>query len=104
MSEDSTLIADTARRIMSELGDPRSAKTKHDGDRLWSALNTAGLTRTWVAEALSGSGASLADGFDVVRIGGEFAIGVPLAESLLGGWLLQQASIATPGGVCTLAP
>jgi acyl-CoA dehydrogenase len=96
MSENSSLIAETTRRILRERGDDR--------DRLWGALEAAGLTRTWIPETLNGSGAALADGFEVARIGGEFAIDIPLAESLLGGWLLQQAGIATPKGPCTVAP
>jgi acyl-CoA dehydrogenase len=104
MNDNSHMIADTTRRIFRELGDPQSLKTDADRRRLWSALETAGLTRTWIPEALNGAGATLADGFEVARIAGEFAISVPLAESLLGGWLLQQAGIPTPLGSGTVAP
>ena len=104
MDDNSHMVADTTRRIFRELGNPQSLKTDTDRRRLWSALETAGLTRTWITEALNGSGAALADGFEVVRIAGEFAISVPLAESLLGGWLLQQAGIPTPLGSGTVAP
>jgi acyl-CoA dehydrogenase len=104
MNDNSHMIADTTRRIFRELGNPQSLKSDSDRRRLWSALETAGLTRTWIPEALNGSGATLADGFEVARIAGEFAISVPLAESLLGGWLLQQAGIPTPLGSGTVAP
>src|SRR5277367_599352 len=103
MNDNSLMIADTTRRILRELGDLQSPKNT-DRPRLWDALETAGLTRTWIPEALNGSGATLADGFEVVRIAGEFAISVPLVESLLGGWLLQQAGIPTPLGSGTVAP
>ncbi|MGO9933388.1 MAG: acyl-CoA dehydrogenase family protein [Steroidobacteraceae bacterium] len=104
MNDSANLIADTARRIFRELGDPQSLKTDADRRRLWSALETAGLTRTWIPEALNGSGASLADGFEVIRIAGEFAISLPLAETLLGGWLLQRAGISMPQGAISIAP
>jgi acyl-CoA dehydrogenase len=104
MNDNSHMIADTTRRIFRELGNPQSLKTETDRRRLWDALETAGLTRTWIPETLNGSGATLADGFEVVRIAGEFAVSVPLAESLLGGWLLQQAGIPTPLGPGTVAP
>src|SRR5271168_4796607 len=104
MNDNSHLIADTTRRIFRELGNPQSLKSDADRRRLWSALETAGLTRTWIPEALNGSGASLADGFEVMRIAGEFAISVPLAETLLCGWLLQQAGISMPQGAGTVAP
>jgi acyl-CoA dehydrogenase len=104
MNDNAHMIADTTRRIFRELGDPQSMQTDDDHHRLWSALETAGLTRTWIPEELNGSGASQADGFEVVRIAGEFAISVPLAETLLGGWLLQQAGIPMPEGASTVAP
>src|SRR5271167_36701 len=104
MNDNSHMIADTTRRIFRELGDPQTLRTTDARHRLWSALESAGLTRTWIPEALDGSGASLADGFEVIRIAGEFAISVPLAETLLSGWLLQQAGIAMPQGASTVAP
>src|ERR1700688_4045809 len=82
MNDNAHMIADTTRRIFRELGDPQSMQTDDDHHRLWSALETAGLTRTWIPDELNGSGASQADGFEVVRIAGEFAISVPLAETL----------------------
>ena len=35
---------------------------------------------------------------------GRFAIAVPLAETMLAGWLLAQAKIASPEGEMTVAP
>jgi acyl-CoA dehydrogenase len=104
MSDDAQLIGDAARRVFRELGQPQSLKSPADRDRLWNALNFGGLTRTWIAENFNGSGASLADGFAVLRIAGESAVSVPLAEGLLGGWLLQQAQIPVPDAKLTLAP
>jgi acyl-CoA dehydrogenase len=101
---DTHMLADTTRRIFRELGDPQASKDDADRRRLWDALEAAGLIRTWIPESLNGSGATLADGFEVLRIAGEFAVAVPLAESLLGGWLLQQAGIATPVGPGSVAP
>ena len=47
---------------------------------------------------------SLAEGFSVLSAAGRFAIGVPLAETMLAGWLLSQAKIASPDGAMTVAP
>ena len=35
---------------------------------------------------------------------GRFAVAVPLAETMLAGWLLAQARIASPEGEMTVAP
>jgi acyl-CoA dehydrogenase len=104
MSESADLIADATRRIFRDLGDPRTLHTRDQAQRLWDALETSGVTRSWVPETLNGSGASISDGFSVLRIAGEFAVGLPLGETLLAGWLLQQANIPVPEGVTTVAP
>jgi acyl-CoA dehydrogenase len=104
MNETANMIADATRRILRELADPRATPVHGESNQLWNSLETAGLTRTWIPEAQDGAGASHADGFEVVRIAGEFALDVPLAESLLAGWLLQQAGISLPPGASTVAP
>jgi acyl-CoA dehydrogenase len=57
-----------------------------------------------VPEDCDGSGASLAEGFSVLSAAGRFAIAVPLAETMLAGWLLAQAKIKSPEGMMTVAP
>jgi acyl-CoA dehydrogenase len=57
-----------------------------------------------VPEALGGAGASLADGFELLRVAGNFAVAVPLAETLLAGWLLAQAGLEAPAGALAPAP
>jgi acyl-CoA dehydrogenase len=105
MTDNTSLIADTAIRIFRELGDPKNVKNTYQNQaRLWQALDEAGLTRTWISDALNGAGATLADGFEVLRIAGQFAVCVPLAETLHAGWLLEQASLAMPEGALTIAP
>jgi acyl-CoA dehydrogenase len=101
------LAADATSRIFSDLGDPQalnSAKDEAWRAPLWGALEDAGLTRAWVPEALGGAGAGIADGFEVLRIAGTYAVAVPLAETLLAGWLLAQAGLEVPAGILTLAP
>ena len=107
MSDISNLAADAASRIFRDLGDPQALNSGRDEGRrasLWHALEEAGLTRAWVPEALGGAGASLADGFELLRVAGSFALAVPLAETLLAGWLLAQAGLEVPGGALTAAP
>ena len=86
-------IVDTATRIFTDFCDPQTVnRAKDDAWKApaWAALEEAGLTLAWVPEALGGAGAELADGFAVLREAGRFAAAVPLAETLLAGWLLAQ--------------
>jgi acyl-CoA dehydrogenase len=101
------IVAQTAERIFADLADAQTINHDKKGNwkaPLWAALSEAGLPLSWVAEQCGGSGASLAEGFGVLGAAGRFAIGVPLAETMLAGWLLAQAKIASPQGEMTLAP
>src|SRR5687767_720540 len=90
-----------------DLADPQTVVNARDEawkTALWRALEEAGLTRAWVPESLDGAGASIADGFEILRVAGSFAVSVPLAETLLAGWLLSQAGMRVPAGALTVAP
>jgi acyl-CoA dehydrogenase len=101
------IILDTTTRIFQDLCEPNTVNDAEQGEwpkALWDALEESGLTLTWVPDEFGGSGATLADGFAVLRAAGRFAAPVPLAETLMAGWLLSQAGIAAPGGPLTIAP
>jgi acyl-CoA dehydrogenase len=102
-----SIIVDTASRIFSDLCGPQTVNAAEEGhwpQALWQALEESGLTLTWVPDTLGGAGADMIDGFAVLRVAGRFAAPVPLAETLLAGWLLAQAGIAAPPGSMTIAP
>ena len=101
------IVVETAERIFADLADAQTINSDKKGTwktPLWQALSEAGLPLSWVAEDYGGSGASLADGFAVLGAAGRFALAVPLAETMLAGWLLSQAKIASPEGEMTVAP
>ena len=107
MEEAENIVAQTAERIFADLADAQTINHDKKGGwkaPLWRALSEAGLPLSWVAEEYGGSGASLAEGFAVLGAAGRFAIGVPLAETMLAGWLLSQAKLASPEGEMTVAP
>jgi acyl-CoA dehydrogenase len=107
VSESDNIVAETAERIFADLADAQTVNRDKNGGwkaPLWQALSDAGLPLSWVAEEHGGSGATLAEGFGVLSAAGRFAIGVPLAETMLAGWLLSQAKITSPNGEMTLAP
>jgi acyl-CoA dehydrogenase len=107
-SEDSdNIVVETAERIFADLADAQTINHDKKGGwkaPLWRALTEAGLPLSWVPEDCGGSGASLAEGFGVLGAAGRFAIAVPLAETMLAGWLLAQAKITSPDGEMTVAP
>ncbi len=102
-----SIIIDTATRIFADLCEPKTINAAEEGEwpaALWEALEESGLPLTWVPDTLGGAGADIIDGFAVLRVAGRAAAPVPLAETLLAGWLLSQAGIEVPAGPMTLAP
>ena len=101
------IIVDTAARIFQDLCEPAIVNDAENGvwpTALWDALEESGLTVAWVPDDLGGSGAAMANGFAVLRAAGRFAVPVPLAETLMAGWMLARAGIAVPAGPLTIAP
>jgi len=107
VAESENIVVETAEKIFSDLADAQTINRDKKGEwkaPLWQALAENGLPLSWVPEECGGSGASLAEGFGVLSAAGRFAIAVPLAETMLAGWLLAQAKIASPEGAMTVAP
>jgi acyl-CoA dehydrogenase len=101
------IIVDTATRILQDLCEPATVNDAEEGKwpkALWDALEESGLPLAWVSDDLGGAGATMADGFAVLRVAGRFAAPVPLAETLMAGWLLDRAGITVPSGPMTIAP
>ena len=101
------LVIDTAARMFEALCGPEVVNAAEDGvwpGALWEALEASALSRAWIPEALGGPGTSLADGFTIARVAGAYALPVPLAETLLGGWLASEAGLEAPEGPLTVAP
>src|SRR3981189_3162944 len=101
------IIVDTATRIFADLCEPQTVNAAEEArwrEELWNALEESGLTLTWVPDNLGGAGAEMIDGFAVLRVAGRFAAPVPLAETLMAGWLLGAAGISAPPGPMTIAP
>jgi len=107
VSESENIVVETAEKIFADLADAQTINHDKKGEwkaPLWKALSEAGLPLSWVGEDCGGSGASLAEGFGVIGAAGRFAIAVPLAETMLAGWLLAQARISSAEGEMTVAP
>ena len=106
MSEDQNMIAEATARIFADLADPQTINAaKADAWRapLWQALEEAGLTRAWVPADKGGAGISLVEGFEILRVAGQYAAPVALAETLIAGWAMAEAGLDVPEGVLSIA-
>ncbi|MGK2740238.1 acyl-CoA dehydrogenase family protein [Tepidicaulis sp. LMO-SS28] len=105
MNELQTILADTANRLFAEKVTRKVLEAAEEGnfqDGLWQAVEENGLTRVLVPEAQGGAGAGWADAHIVLKAAGKHAAPVPLAETILAGWLLAKAGMDMPDGPVTL--
>ena len=102
------LLSETAARIFADHADFTAVeRAERDGwaPELWAAIADAGLPWVSVPEAAGGSGGTLADAVEVVRVAGRHTVPLPLAETgLLAGWLLSTAQLELPTGPLTVVP
>src|ERR1700722_17702896 len=107
VAEVENIVVETAEKIFADLADAQTINHDKKGSwkaPLWQALTEAGLPLSWVSEEYGGSGASLGEGFSVLSAAGRSALPVPLAETMLAGWLLSLGKIACPEGEMTIVP
>jgi acyl-CoA dehydrogenase len=102
------LLSDAASKLFSDISDFDTVQAAEDAGwapTVWSAVAEGGFAWIGVPEEAGGSGGTLADACEVLRIAGANAAPIPLAETgILGGWLLASAGIALPDGPVTVAP
>ncbi len=82
----------------------KAAEQGHFPQPLWDAVVEAGFTAALLPEAAGGFGASTAEALRILQIAAEHTAPIPLAETMLAGWLLARAGLPVPEGVLTLAP
>lgn len=100
------LLVDAATKLFSEISDfdtVQAAEEERWAPTVWNAVAEAGFAWIGLPEEAGGSGGTLADACEVLRVAGATAAPIPLAETgLLGGWLLACAGLPLPEGPVTV--
>ena len=108
MSGIDPLLSDTATRVFADTSTfaaVEQAETDGWAPAIWDAVAETGLAWVSVPESAGGSGGSLADAVEVLRIAGRHAVPLPLAETgVLGGWLLAGAGLDIPDHAVSVVP
>ncbi|KRB75744.1 acyl-CoA dehydrogenase family protein [Noviherbaspirillum sp. Root189] len=107
MSDFDDLLKDTAARLFTDLCTRDALDSAENGrwpDRIWSAVEAAGLTSALDPETDGASLLPLETLAVIVRAVGEFAAPMPLAETLLAQRIFFQAGISFPDGPLSVAP
>lgn len=100
------LLTDSARSLFAStcsFDAVQAAEAEGWAPDVWRAAADAGFAWIGLPEAAGGSGGTLLDCAEVLRIAGEHAAPIPLAETaMLGGWLLAEAGLPLPDGAVTV--
>ena len=102
MSDLRAMVSETVQRLLQTEVSKELLGQAEGGEwpaALWDALEANGLTQPMTAD---GGGAEAA--YVILHAAGRFAAPVPLAETMLAGWLLTGEGIALPAGPMTVAP
>ena len=107
MSELRTMLDDTVSRLFGDLVTKESIEAAERGEwqaDLWRAVEEAGLTRPHLAEAAGGAGGSWIEAYVILRATGRYTVPLPIAETVLAGWILAEAGIGVPEAPITVLP
>jgi acyl-CoA dehydrogenase len=101
------LLLETARKVFSDIS---TFEVVQDAEHLgwapavWEAAASIGLPWIGVPEEGGGAGGTLSDAIAVLQIAGRYAAPIPLAETLLAGWLLAGAGLPVGEEPLTVVP
>ena len=102
------LITETADRLFGELCTHEAVQAAEDtggAPDIWEAFCETGFDLIAVPEEAGGSGGTLAEAIEVLRLVGYHSAPIPAAENgILGGWLLAEAGLDRPDGLVTVVP
>jgi acyl-CoA dehydrogenase len=107
MNEFQTILSDTANRLFTDNLTKDTRIAAEDGtwpQALWQAVEENGFCRILVSEARGGAGASWSDAMVLLKACGLHAVPLPLAETIVAAWFLDQAGLDVPDGPLTFGP
>src|SRR5262245_5379768 len=107
MNEMQTLLSDTVTRLFTDRVTTDLRESAEKGQwpaKLWQEVEEGGLTLTPVPEVRGGGGGTWQDAYIVVSAAGRFAVPLPVAETMVGAWLLSECGLDVPLGPLTVAP
>lgn len=100
------ILEESIQRLLADHVTPALLRVSEQGtvpQALWNLIEDSGFTLALVSESCGGSGLVWADAYPLVVASGQHALPLPLPETLLAAWLLDQAGIKVPRGPITVA-
>ncbi len=106
MNDLQKILADTADRLCTDHLPKKIREAAEVGEwpaALWTAVEGNGFTRVLVSEAGGGAGGTWEDALILLKACGAHAVPLPLPETIIAAWLLDQAGLEVPDGPLTFA-
>ncbi len=101
------LLADSARKLFSDLATPHALAAiesgTDDASAAWQQIEQAGFADALLDEAAGGAGLTLHDVFDVLVAAGRHALPLPLGATMWVRRLLADHDLPAPTGALTIA-
>jgi acyl-CoA dehydrogenase len=107
MSELREILSETVTRLFTELCTKDLLEKADAGEwpeELWTAVVENGLSQPLLPEEKGGVGAGWEAAYVILHASGRYAAPIPLAETVLAGWLLDQAGMDVPNGILSIVP
>ena len=101
------MLRTATARVLGDLLTDAARETLADGattQELWSKLEELGLPSALAPEKFGGFGVPVAEALSLLAVAGEYALPLPLADTMLAGFLLGKAGMEAPSGPLTVAP
>jgi acyl-CoA dehydrogenase len=105
MSDIRSLISESVNKMFAEGIDAKRLEAAEEGEwpaDLWTLVEESGFTRVLLPEEAGGTGGGWVDAHPVLHAAGYHRAPLPLAETVVGNWLLSQAGLPVDGGACTV--
>jgi len=105
VSDLAAMLEETVGRLFGERVTKELIEAAERGEwpaALWDAVEANGLTRPHLSEDAGGAGGTWREAFVILRATGRHTVPLPIAETVLGGWLLARAKLAVPDGPLTV--
>ena len=107
MSELREILGETVTRLFADLCTKDLLEKADAGEwpeELWTTVIENGLSQPLLPEEKGGVGAGWEAAYVILHAAGRYAAPIPLAETVLAGWLLDQAGMDVPDGILSVVP
>ena len=107
VSDETRMLLETMGRLFEDKATKQVADAAETGvfaSDLWQAVAETGVPLAALPESAGGADAEWPDLFYVLRMAGRFSAPIPLAETMLAGWVAASAGLDTVDGPMTVGP